>query len=265
MASVGLTWFSNDVTKDWHCVICLENTPKNLIYHKDGKVPHVFHRECLAKWLKEKPICPICLKPLKKNIPQTFLEKVSLKFKNIIYTIETVIKEKIFKKFIVPICKYIRKKITKHQSFIIGESGSLISRTVALANFSTSVLAIKAFSHIGSFTLVMFGLFQGMRDFNVINYNSKYAKLRRNVCIAALELACGTILTLLSMKVTFFATATFKIIAFIMCEISSANLIFTLSRCLAMPEYKFLKILLLPATIITSILANRLVKFPISP
>ena len=50
------------------CNICLEEM-KEFVFVKCG---HSFHKECIGKWLIEKPTCPCCRETLKPEILQEF-------------------------------------------------------------------------------------------------------------------------------------------------------------------------------------------------
>jgi hypothetical protein len=47
-----------DIPHGWECGICLCEEQKDVVLHPC--FCHSFHRECLSKWLDEKPSCPIC-------------------------------------------------------------------------------------------------------------------------------------------------------------------------------------------------------------
>ncbi len=44
--------------KDSICIICFEELEEEV--GKLENCEHTFHKKCIKKWLKEKPICPIC-------------------------------------------------------------------------------------------------------------------------------------------------------------------------------------------------------------
>ena len=46
------------IEKDSVCVICFEELEKGV--GKLENCDHQFHKKCIKRWLKEKPICPIC-------------------------------------------------------------------------------------------------------------------------------------------------------------------------------------------------------------
>ncbi len=41
------------------CVICIENFVKNDMVTK-LKCCHIFHKNCIIEWIKNKSICPVC-------------------------------------------------------------------------------------------------------------------------------------------------------------------------------------------------------------
>ena len=47
-----------DLLDDWECAICFGEHQEDVVLHPEKC--HSFHRECLARWLDEKPSCPIC-------------------------------------------------------------------------------------------------------------------------------------------------------------------------------------------------------------
>lgn len=50
------------------CPICYEAIDAGC--EKVLKCKHVFHKECIEKWLSTKSTCPICRKPIKKTRQQ---------------------------------------------------------------------------------------------------------------------------------------------------------------------------------------------------
>ena len=47
-----------DLPDDWQCAVCFCEHQEDVVLHPEKC--HSFHRECLARWLDEKPSCPIC-------------------------------------------------------------------------------------------------------------------------------------------------------------------------------------------------------------
>jgi hypothetical protein len=52
------------------CAICMEQyKPREMLAILPGCV-HTFHRKCVARWLKEKPTCPVCQRDVREDLKQ---------------------------------------------------------------------------------------------------------------------------------------------------------------------------------------------------
>lgn len=56
------------------CAICLNNIEDQPICYEEQKkkldCSHIFHRECIGEWLKQKHNCPLCRAPVAVNTPE---------------------------------------------------------------------------------------------------------------------------------------------------------------------------------------------------
>ena len=57
--SVQFSYTAEKPPPDTECAICLSNIGENEDYYSTP-CHHYFHKECLARWLEENTICPIC-------------------------------------------------------------------------------------------------------------------------------------------------------------------------------------------------------------
>ena len=58
----------NDIDEDVVCAICLSDSEmEDELCHLPCNEGHIFHRNCIAKWLNVKNQCPSCRKPAKKR------------------------------------------------------------------------------------------------------------------------------------------------------------------------------------------------------